>query len=95
MSWIEGKVGATNPFDYAASVSDIGLVFELTKRLGLSEGKYGSLKNDEFAIVPKGKVSQTEGDIAVRFGCGCGYANFQVEFYFDENGKLVRHGVWE
>lgn len=88
MSWIEEEKSID-------SISDIELVFELARRLRLSEVPFGSLESDEFYITPKGSASLEANAIGICFGHGCGYGNFAVEFYFDENGKLAGHGVWE
>jgi hypothetical protein len=85
MSWIEGeKTGHVN-----APYTDEQLVFELARRLGLKEGELESLKSDEYCVLKR------DGEHGVCFSNGNGYNNFHVEFYFDENGKLEGHGVWE
>jgi len=31
----------------------------------------------------------------IKIDNGVGYFDFYAEFYFDENGKFLNHGVWE
>jgi hypothetical protein len=92
MSWVErNSPRKSRP----ARISDIQLVLELARRLGLREAECGDLYADEFCVVPERGINFVGAEVGVRFGHGCGYGNFAVEFYFGENGNLVGHGVWE
>lgn len=73
-------------------MKDRELVLELCSRLGLVKYKediehirYNLLHQNEF-IIRSNEIIIGEGD---------GYGGFMVKFTFDDNGKLVKHGVWE
>lgn len=55
-----------------------------------SKGKYtcrGQYPHDEELVV--------EDAMTITLGSGPGYSGFYVEFIFDNNGKLIKHGCWE
>ena len=97
MSWLEQEeIEAFQKRDADNGLkasSDVSLVLELAKRLGLEETD-SDVFDDFFKIIP-GHNCPSSFDFGIRFGHGVGYSNFVAEFYFDERGKLAAHGVWE
>lgn len=89
-----------------SGTSDIELVRELARRLELgkteeqesphSHAYYdGPNKNAGWETAAKMAFhSPQHAPEIIVLGCGIGYSNFAVEFYF-ENDKLLGHGVWE
>ena len=84
------------------ATSDLELTRELVKRLGLnhSESRVDVFAGDYFDgpnkyYNSKATFPQYKANHIILLGAGVGYGGFACEFYFNKDGKLLGHGVWE
>lgn len=55
----------------------------------------GVIDPDGGCIVKSGKGEPFPYGKMLRLKEGCGNSGFTCDFYFDEKGKFIKHGVWE
>lgn len=67
--------------------------YELYARLFTITGVAWQEMTDDY--LPKEQIKGKTVAAGIWLARGVGYASFFVDFYFDEEGNLIDHGVWE